>query len=94
MENIRNNSSFGNLNASIVDIRGSMYYVKITYDNGYVIKVSGELFPGATFIAYKRSIKKWEAPHENEILTAEMVKKLITDVEEKNAPGKVKIVFQ
>ena len=84
----------GNLDASISDIRGGMFDVTITYDNGYVIKVSGELFPGATFIAYKSSIKKWEAPHEGEALTSEMVEKLITDVEKRNGPDKVNVKFQ
>ena len=84
----------GNLSASISDIRGGMYYATITYDNGYTIKVSGELFPGATFIAYKKSIKKWEPPHDSEILTPKMLEKLISDIEKNNAPDKVKIVFQ
>lgn len=83
-----------NLDASISDIRGGMFYVTVTYDNGYVIKVSGELFPGATFIAYKSSIKNWEPPHEQEILTKEMVNKLIADVEKKNSPDKVIIRFE
>ena len=83
-----------NLDASISDIRGGMYYVTITYDNGYVIKVSGELFPKATFIAYKKLIKNWETPHEHECLTPEMVDKLIADVEKCNAPGKVIIKFE
>lgn len=84
----------GKLNATISDIRGGMFYTTITYDNGYAIKVSGELFPGATFIVYKRSIKKWESPHDNESLTKEMVEKLIDDVEKCNAPGKVIIKFE
>ena len=84
----------GNLDASIADIRGGMYYVTIAYDNGYTIKVSGELFPGANFIAYKSSIKKWESPYDNECLTAEMADKLIADVEKCNAPGKVIIKFE
>lgn len=84
----------GNLSANISDIRGGMFYVTITYDNGYVIKVSGELFPGATFIAYKSSIKKWEPPHDTEGLTPEMVAKLIDDVEKSNAPDKVNIKFE
>lgn len=83
-----------NLNASISDIRGGMFYVTVTYDNGYVIKVSGELFPGAIFIAYKSSIKNWESPHEQEKLTSEMVNKLIEDVEERNSPDKVIIKFE
>ena len=83
-----------NLDASISDIRGGMYYVTVSYDNGYAIKVSGELFPGATFIAYISSIKNWEPPHEQERLTPEMVTKLITDVEKCNTPGKVTIKFE
>ena len=83
-----------NLEASISDIRGGMFYVTITYDNGYAIKVSGELFPGATFIAYKSSIKKWEPPYEQETLTPEMVTKLVADVEKGNSPGKVNIKFE
>ena len=83
-----------NLDASISDIRGGMFYVTVIYDNGYVIKVSGELFPGATFIAYKSSIKSWESPHEQEKLTPEMVNKLIADVEKRNSPGKVFIKFE
>lgn len=83
-----------NLDATIADIRGGMFDVKITYDNGYVIKVGGELFPGATFIAYKSSIKKWESPHDDESLTPDMVAKLIADVEKTYSPGKVKIKFE
>lgn len=83
----------GNLDATISDIRGSMFYVTIHYDNGYAIKVSGELLPGAKFIAYKSSIKAWEAPHEQEILTPEMKAKLIADVEKSNGPENVNIKF-
>ena len=83
----------GNLDATISDIRGSMFYVTISYDNGYAIKVSGELFPGANFIAYKSSIKAWEPPYEQELLTSEMKAKLIADIEKSNGPGKVNIKF-
>ena len=83
----------GNLDATISDIRGSMFYVTISYDNGYAIKVSGELYPGANFIAYKSSIKTWEAPHEQELFTSEMKAKLIADVEKSNGPDKVNIKF-
>lgn len=83
-----------NLNASISDIRGGMHYVTVTYENGYAIKVSGELFPGATFIAYKSSIKNWEPPHEQESLTPDMVTKLIADINKNNMPGKVIIKFE
>ena len=94
IDNEENNVLTGNLGASILDIRGGMFYVTISYDNGYVAKISGELFPGATFIAYKSSIKKWDAPHDKEALTSEMAAKIIADVEKSNGPGKVNIKFQ
>lgn len=85
----------GNLNAAITDIRGGMFYVTITYDNGYTIKVGGELMPGATFIAYKSSIKRWEPPYDNEILTPKMKEKLINDVRlEYQTKGGVNIKFE
>ena len=87
-------STGGNLSAAISDIRGGMYDVTISYDNGYAVKVCGELFPGAKFYASKRSIKTWEAPHEKEALTQEMVQKLIADVTAKNMPGTVHILFE
>lgn len=83
----------GNLGATVTDIRGSMYYVMVTYDNGYAIKISGELFPGARFVAYKSAIRKWEAPHDDELVTPEMVAKVIEDVTAENGPGKVEIAF-
>lgn len=84
----------GNLGSEITDIRGGLDYATITYDNGYVIKVYGQLMPGANFIAYKSSIKKWEAPYDMELLTTEMKEKLIADVESKNSPEKVNIIFE
>lgn len=83
----------GNLGASIEEIRGGMFYATVVYDNGYTAKISGELFPGAKFIASRKSVKKWEPPHEGEIMTAKMADKLIADVEKCNAPGKVIITF-
>lgn len=84
----------GNLKAKIADIRGSIFDVRVTYDNGYTVKINGELLPGSKFIAYKKSIKAWEAPHEDEILSEEMTNKLINDVEKRNLPGTVTIIFE
>lgn len=80
-------------NAKIVDVRGDMYSVRIKYDNGYEIKVSGELFPGGKFIAYNKSMTKWEAPHDAEEFTFEDAKKIITDMLDRYETKMVDIVF-
>lgn len=84
----------GNLNASIESVTGSIYHMTVKYDNGYAVKINGELRPGAKFIAYKKSIKKWEAPHDTKVMTPEMVAKVVADVEKGNGPDKVNILFE
>lgn len=83
----------GIANAKIADVRGDMYSVRIIYDNGYEIKASGELFPGGKFIAYNRSLKKWEAPHDAEEFTFEDAKKIIKDMIDSYDIKKVDVVF-
>ena len=80
--------------AHIAEIRGGMYDVTITYDNGYSVKASGELYPGATFYAYRKSLKHWCSPHENEPFTLKDARKVVDDVNKSNGPNKVKVVFQ
>lgn len=81
------------LSAKISDIRGSMYSVTITYDDGHVIKASGELMSGGIFCAYNRSLKKWQPPFDTEEFTVNEVMKIIKDVIDSEGPGKVSIIF-
>ena len=78
----------------IKSITGGWDYVTITYDNGFAVKVIGELRPGATFIAYKKTIRKWEPPHEDIELTPQMADQMINDVNASWSPDKVKIIFE
>lgn len=54
-----------NLNNKIVDIRGSMWDCKITFENGYILKCSGELDKDG-FTIYTDSLKI--SAYEKEIL--------------------------
>jgi hypothetical protein len=54
-------------------ITGSMDYVKIDLENGYVLKAEGEMLLGRKFVVYKDTMKNWEPPHENEELCEEHI---------------------
>ena len=45
-------------------ITGSMNYVKIDLENGYVVRAEGEMLVGKKFVAYRDTMKFWEPPHE------------------------------
>lgn len=75
-------------------IGGGMDYIRFEYENNYQMKAYGELRPGATFLVYKRSMKKWEAPHENDIVDAKVINAIIEDIQATSTPEKVKIIFE
>lgn len=81
-------------NAKLIDVRGGMWDVTITYDNGYIMKAAGELQPKAKFCVYKRSMKAWQPPHDMEEFTSEDLMKIIADVTAKNGPDCVQIIFE
>lgn len=61
-------------------IKGGFDYITIDFENGYVMKVFGELMPKARFVVYKSSMKKWQPPHEDESVTKEVVDDIIKQV--------------
>lgn len=77
-----------------VDIRGGLWDIKISFENEYLMKASGELRPGANFLVYKKSMKKWETPHDNELVNDKIRKYIIDEVVRSWAPGKVNITFE
>ena len=71
---------------------GRPLYEALGFENncaGMVLELRQELIS----LYIKSSIKAWEAPYEQELLTSEMKAKLIADVEKSNGPGKVNIKF-
>lgn len=83
----------GIANAHITDIRGGRDYIKITYDNGYVMKAYGELEIGG-FVVYKSSINGWQPPHDTEEFSEKDREKIILDVIAGRGPDKVNITFR
>ncbi len=62
--------------------------------NGYRLKMEGELLTGRGFLVYKDTIKAWELPHENEILTEETINEIIEKVNAKMDKNTVQIIFE
>ena len=75
-------------------ITGSSSYVKFDLENGYILKAEGEMLMGGRFVAFKNSMKKWEAPHENEVLTEEEKEKIIKEVNSNINENTVQISFE
>lgn len=73
-------------------ITGTMSYLEIEIDDK-VIKVSGEMITGG-FVAYKNSMKRWNSPHENELIDEEKKKKIIKEVEDYTKDSHMIITFE
>ena len=75
-------------------ITGSMNYVKFDLENGYVIKAEGEMLVGRKFVAYTDTMKTWEPPHENEIISKEQIERIIQEVQKSMNENTVQIIFE
>lgn len=75
------------------DIRGSIWNITMTFENDYKMKASGELQPHAVFLVYKKSMTKWEPPHENELVNDAIIQAIIKEIDKTKGPGKVDIRF-
>lgn len=71
-----------------------MNYIKFDLENGYVLKAQGEMLVGGKFVVYKDSMKTWEKPHTQEIVTDEQVNNIIQEVESMTNANTVKIIFE
>lgn len=74
-------------------IKGGMSYITFVYENDYSMKAQGELRPGAEFMVYRSSMKKWNEPHENDVVDATVVAAIEKEVLESYREGYVKITF-
>ena len=73
-------------------ITGSMNYVKIDLENGYVIKAEGEMLVGRKFVAYMDTMKTWEPPHEK--ISKEQMERIIQEVQKSMNENTVQIIFE
>lgn len=75
-------------------ITGSMSYIKFDMENGYVIKAEGEMLVGRQFVVYKDTMKHWEPPHDNEIISEEQINGIIEEVDRITNENTVKLIFE
>ena len=62
--------------------------------NGYVIKAEGEMLINRTFVVYLDTLKKWEEPHNNQVITEKQIEYIINEVDKMTNDNTIKIVFE
>ena len=73
-------------------ITGTMSYIKVEID-GKVVKISGEKVIGG-FVAYKKTIKNWEPPYDNEVIDDKIKQEVIDKVIDKTKNSHLVITFE
>ena len=61
-------------------ISGTRSIITFDYENGYVLKVEGELLTDGSFIVYRLSIQNWEPPYNHIPITQNEIDKLVEEV--------------
>ena len=61
-------------------ISGTRSIITFDYENGYVLKVEGELLTDGSFIVYRSSIENWEPPYNHIRISQKEIDKLIEEV--------------
>lgn len=74
-------------------ISGTNSYIRIRFDDGHEIIITGELVIGG-FYADKNSIKAWEPPYSGEIIDKDKKQQLIRDIENYTKDTEMKILFE
>ena len=59
---------------------GTRSIITFDYENGYVLKVEGELLTDGSFIVYRSSIQNWEPPYNHIPITQNEIDKLVEEV--------------
>jgi hypothetical protein len=75
-------------------ITGSYSSIKFDLENGYVLKADGEMLVGGQFVVYKNSMKRWESPHEEDIVSEQDIQQIITKVEKMSNENTIKLIFE
>ncbi len=74
-------------------IRGGRNHIIFDMENGYVLRAGGELQYSGGFWVDKTTIKNWEPPHENELVTLEQYEDLVNRVNSRDPENSVPIKF-
>lgn len=75
-------------------ITGSRSSVTFDLENGYIIKASGELLTGGSFVVFTDSMKRWEPPYEKEVVREADVYEIIQQVKQCMGKDKVQLLFE
>ena len=75
-------------------ITGGRDYIEFDLENGYVVKASGELLVGKTFVVETSTMKFWEPPHEDEEVTPNQIEMIMSEVSRITNENTARIVFE
>ncbi|WP_269795414.1 Imm74 family immunity protein [Streptococcus sp. SM3] len=74
-------------------ISGTRSIITFDYENGYVLKVEGELLTDGSFIVYRSSIQNWEPPYNHIPITQNEIDKLVEEVNFRMTEQTIQIEF-
>ena len=74
-------------------ISGTRGNITFEYENGYVLKVEGELLTDGSFIVYRSSIQNWEPPYNHIPITQNEIDKLVEEVNSMMTEQTIQIEF-
>ncbi|WP_261104708.1 Imm74 family immunity protein [Streptococcus mitis] len=74
-------------------ISGTRGNITFEYENGYVLKVEGELLTDGSFIVYRSSIQNWEPPYNHIPITQNEIDKLVEEVNFRMTEQTIQIEF-
>jgi hypothetical protein len=77
----------------VKSIKGTRSTATVLFEDNKAIVLTGELTTEPKFYADISSIKKWEPPFENDLITEEIKKDIIKSVEDHSKTAEVKVVF-
>ena len=78
---------------SRMKISGTRSIITFDYENGYVLKVEGELLTDGSFIVYRSSIQNWEPPYNHILITQNEIDKLVEEVNSRMTEQTIQIEF-
>ena len=78
---------------SRMKISGTRSIITFDYENGYVLKVEGELLTDGSFIVYRSSIQNWEPPYNHIPITQNEIDKLVEEVNFRMTEQTIQIEF-
>lgn len=77
---------------NVKNINGTRSTIEVEIDNKQII-ITGELTTTPIFYADIDSIKNWEPPYEQEPITENEKKEIISSIEKASKKGKIPIIF-